>query len=86
MTLVRIQEIGKVFKGDETFVIATAVTTHNRIVVKEEHWRIPWDMPTHEAASLIADEVGAESWQYQTMWTHPILEKKPRPLRFVNPT
>ena len=80
---VRIQEVGKVYRGDATYVIAVAIVTHNGIEIRKEHWRIPWDMNTAECAAAIAAEYDAEQWQYQTMWIHPTLETKPKPLRYI---
>jgi hypothetical protein len=80
---VKITEIGKYFDDGAPFVVALAVCVDNRIVVKEEHWRIPWEMNTVIAARMIAGEYGCEKFSYQSAWTLAVIEMRPRPLRFL---
>jgi hypothetical protein len=78
---VKIVEIGRLFRKGLPYAVVLAVCSDNHLVVKEEHWLVPWLMDTNSAANAIADEYGCERWQYQAAWVLVDLEERPRPLR-----
>jgi hypothetical protein len=80
---VKFVEVGRLFSKGLPFVCVLAVCSDNRLVVKEEHWLIPWEQNTKEAAEYIAGEYGTERWQYQAAWVLVDIDPRPRPLRFL---
>lgn len=72
----KIWEIGYIARGDEEVLVLRCELSHGPAVVDRRDWKAPLNMPTVEICRRLMDEYDATQFQYQTMWTLPVMDPK----------
>ena len=71
-----IHEQGVVFGRFGNFLVVTVVVSHNKHVIEEKLYKVPYNASSHAVAKAFAEMFGAGQWRYQSMWTLQQLEDK----------